>query len=130
MTDSFESPAPNTSAWRPLALLAAYLCTASLGFLAFRAPLIVLASVVVGCGVLMFLANGRLRTAPLSGRESLVFFAGVILLISLMFIPGDRADLLKHLGGDGQRIGAGVQLGQFFHIHRRFPLRPQRPVFA
>ena len=93
MTDSFESRAPNTSAWRFLALLAAYLCVASLGFLGSQAPLIVIASVVVGGAVLMFRAHGRLRTAPLSGRELLVFLGGVILLISLICIPDVRAAL-------------------------------------
>jgi hypothetical protein len=96
MTDSFESTAPNTSAWRPFALLAAYLCMASLGFLGFRAPLIVLVSVVVASAVLGFLAYGRLRVEPLYGREWLVFLTGAILLTSLICIPGVRAALRSH----------------------------------
>jgi len=96
MPDSLESLPPKTSAWRPLALLASYLCMASLGFLVFRAPFIVFASVFAGGAVLMFLAYGRLRTAPLSRRELLAFLGGAILLIAFLCIPGVHPALRSH----------------------------------
>ena len=67
----------------------------------------------------MFLASGRFRTAPLSGRELLVFLGGVIIFVSLIWIPGFDSALRSHWFLPSQPFFVWLAL---FHGTRDFKL--------
>lgn len=76
-------------------------------------------SVLVVASVLMFLAHGGFRTAPLSGREHLVCIGGYILIVSVIWIPGVHPAFYSDLGFPIQPIFIWIAL---FHGVRDFRL--------